>query len=61
MAAQNVPKAGLAHLLLIKPVFDYFIGFSMNEFFDPDWERKMKARLEKGGQGKFGHGDPENR
>lgn len=62
MIDQNVPKAGLAHLFVIKPVYDYLIGYQINEFFDPDWSDRMKKRLdENAGQSVFAHGDPDNR
>lgn len=53
----NIPKAGVAHLL-IKPVFDYTIGYSINEFFQPGWERRYRQKMKENGQELFGLGDP---
>jgi hypothetical protein len=53
----NMPKAGAAHLL-IKPVFDYTIGYSINEFFQPGWENRYRKRMKENGQELFGFGDP---
>lgn len=54
----NVPKPGAAYLL-IKPVFDYTVGFSINEFFQPGWERRYRQRMKENGQELFMHGDPD--
>lgn len=55
----NVPKPGASYLL-IKPIFDYTVGFAINEFFQPGWERRYKQRMKENGQELFLHGDPDN-
>jgi len=57
MLGDNIPKAGAAHLL-IKPAFDYTVGYSINEFFQPGWERRYRQRMKENGQELFGLGDP---
>lgn len=50
MVAQNFPKAGLAHSLVIKPIWDAMIWDSINRYFDPDMDTKIQDRLDDNGQ-----------